>query len=119
MYNQGDIDDPTRKEPREKRREPKDEPRGTNDQHAPEHGEVIELYPIGPPVELRLGSAAKEPLVMSHQVTPILERGHHRVRPKCRLPESLQTELAGLGIPDLRSAAPHFACQGGHVQPEI
>jgi hypothetical protein len=59
---------PARQEAREKFREPHDQPRGADDGHAPEHGEVIELLPIRPAVELRLRAFAEEPFVVRGQI---------------------------------------------------
>src|ERR1035441_8994171 len=54
VNDQGNIDDPAGHEPGEEGGEPHDQAGGTNDGNAPEHGEVIELLPVGPAVELRL-----------------------------------------------------------------
>ena len=43
-------------------------PGRADDGHAPEHGEVIELLPIRPAVELRLRALAEEPFVVVNQV---------------------------------------------------
>ena len=48
-------------DPREERREPEHEARAADDAHAPEHGPVVELLPVGEAVEARPRPQAEEP----------------------------------------------------------
>ena len=99
--------------------EPHDQPGSADDGDAPEHGEVVELLPVGPAVELGLGALAEEPLVVVHEIAPILQRGHHRVRPKQHLPEAFEARPARLRVTDLAPPAPGPAQKRGQVQAEV
>ena len=119
MEDERDVDRPARQEAREEFREPHDQPGEADDGHAPEHGEVIKLLPIRPAVELRFRAFAEEPFVVVHQIMPVLQRGHHRVRTEQHTEEPLHLKLAVLRIADLAPALPRAADDGTQVQREI
>src|SRR5215467_1590859 len=76
--HQSDINEPAGHKPSEERRIPHYQSGGANNRHAPEHREVVELFPIRPPVELWFRSLAKKPLIMREEVLPILPGWDHR-----------------------------------------
>ena len=87
--DEGDVDDPAGQEGGEELREPHDHAGNANGKHAPEHREVVELFPIRPAVELRLGGLAEEPFLVGHEFTPVLQAGDHGIRPEQDLEEAL------------------------------
>ena len=98
MDNERDIDDPTGHEAGEKGGEPHDESRSANDGDTPEYGEVIEFFPIGPAVELRLGALTEEPLVVIHEVFGVLPGGNHGIGTEQGVEQAPWFEAAGLLI---------------------
>ena len=64
----------------EELREPHDQAGEADDEHAPEHGEVVELLPVGPAVELGLRRPCRRTTSVGDEIPPVLQRGDHRVR---------------------------------------
>ena len=62
MDDRGNIQKPSRKKDGKKFRKPEHQPREAYGKHAPEDGEEIEFFPVGPSVELGFWAFVKEPL---------------------------------------------------------
>src|ERR1041385_1464758 len=92
--NVSNVDQPSWEQPREEFREPHHQPRSSDDSHAPKHREVIEFLPVRPTVELRLLAFAKEPFVMSNEITPHPQDGGHSIRPEQDLAKSAKPKFA-------------------------
>src|SRR5215471_6576799 len=75
MNYQRHVNQPARQKTREEGGKPHDQTGGADDEHAPKDGEVIEFLPIGPAIELGLGTLTEEPLVMGHEIAPVLNCG--------------------------------------------
>src|ERR1035437_5188841 len=61
-------------------REPADEARTADDPHYPEHGPVVEFFPVGEAVELGPRAPAYEPADVPDELLEILGPRHHRAR---------------------------------------
>ncbi len=61
MDDRGNVQNPSREKDGEKFRKPEHQSREPDSEHAPEDGKKIELFPVGPSVELGLRSFVKEP----------------------------------------------------------
>src|SRR5208282_2528212 len=61
MNDERDVNHPAGHKMGKELRKPHDQPRQSNGKNAPEHREIIELFPVSPPVELRLGPFAEKP----------------------------------------------------------
>src|SRR5215813_5568882 len=103
-----DIDEPSRKPASEESGEPHDEARGADNRHAPEDRQVIELLPIGPPLELRLLPFAEKPAVVRDKIPPVLQVRHHTVGTKKKTPKAFEADFAGIRVADLFAATPGF-----------
>src|SRR3989338_8072526 len=69
------IDDRPRQKPGEKFRKPQNQPREANHRDAPENGEVIELFPIGPSADFRAVSQIQEPFYIFEKIDCVLPAG--------------------------------------------
>ena len=84
MHDEGDVNHPARHETGKEQRKPHDQAGHADGKNAPEDREVIELLPISPPVELRLGPFAEKPFLMRDEILRVLQGGDHRVRAEKR-----------------------------------
>src|ERR1022692_2603113 len=68
MNDERDVNHPARHEMGKELRKPHDQPRYSNGKNAPEHGKIIELFPISPPVELGFGTFAEKPFLVRDEI---------------------------------------------------
>src|SRR5437660_9604350 len=119
MNDQGDVNHPSWEKVGKGLRKPHDQSGNADGEHAPEHREIVELLPIGPAIELRLGTLAEKPFLVRNEVAQVLHGGNHRVRAKERLRHSLPLEFAAGGVEQFAAALPNVAEQFQNVQAEI
>ena len=98
MNDERKVDHPAGHEPGEKGRKPHEHAGDADDQHAPEHREIVELLPIRPAIELRLRALAKKPFVVGNEIAPVFHGRHHGIRAEEHREQPLETELAIRGI---------------------
>ncbi len=109
MDQESYIDNPAGQESREGLRKPHDQPGGANNRNSPEDGEVVEFFPIGPAVELRLIALAEKPFVVIDEILPIFPGRHHRVGTEQNRTKTLELKFAIRRIAQRLASGPSLA----------
>jgi len=119
VNDHGDIDNPAWHEFGKEQGEPHDQAGGPDHGNAPEDGEVVELLPIGPAVELRAGSLAEKPFLVRDKLAPVIQIRNHGIGAKNNGQELLDGGPSGYWIQQVAPSPPAGPDTVRQVQGEI
>ena len=119
VHDHGDVNHPARQESGEEQGEPHDQPGSPDHGDAPEYGEIVELFPVCPAVELRAGPLAEEPFLVCDELAPVIQIRDHGIRAEHDGQELLDGEPSGYRIEQVAAAPPAGPDAVGQMQGEI